>query len=572
MIYISENKNEKISGNTSLYVTFAFNQEIVDIIKSEDASYYHKDKQVWEVPLTSLARLLDRLVYFDDVTFITNEDKNQDEDVKLSTQFKTTARDYQLEGIKYGLSHDKFLLLDEPGLGKTLMTMYLAEELQAREGLQHCLVICGLASLRTNWMKEIEKHSRLSGMMLGARINKNNRFVWDGIPKRVEQLLKPIDEFFVITNIETLRDERVIDAILKGPNKFDMMVIDEGHCIKSWKSIQGNNLLELSAKHQIIATGTPLLNNPLDTYMLLAWIGKESKRGITRFKNTYCILSQDVLGGIAGFKNLELLQDEIDACSIRRTKDILNLPPKNIIKEELIMNDAQTKFYQTIEKSTEEEADSEAKAEARKVCDLIKLKPHFLRSMFTRLRQAVACPQVLTSQKIDSCKVERAIELTKEILSNENEKVVIFSEFKEPVYRLAEALKEYNPLVNTGDISDAEFSSNIDKFQKEEKYRVFIGTTAKCGTGITLTRASYMIFIDTPWTHGEFEQACDRIHRIGTTKPVFIYNLICKDTVDEIVDYLLEKKSTLATFIVDKDVDPKLAWILKKCVPDSLFY
>ena len=145
-------------------------------------------------------------------------------------------------------------------------------------------------------------------------------------------------------------------------------------------------------------------------------------------------------------------------------------------------------------------------------------------------------------------------------------------EFKDPVYRIAELLKEYNPLVNTGDISDAEFSNNIDKFQNEDKYKVFIGTTAKCGTGITLTRASYMIFIDTPWTSGEFVQAQDRIHRIGQTKPVFYYVLICKDTIDELVDYLIDKKSSLATFIVDKEVDPKLAWILKKCIPDSVLY
>ena len=571
MIYIVEDKNKKVSGNTSLYVTFAYRQEIVDFIKSLDVFYYHKDSYTWEIPLTYLAKLIDTLVYYDDVSLILKEEERPIEDVEITTQFKTTPRDYQLEGIKYCLTHDKLLLLDEPGLGKTIMTLYTAEELQKKEGLEHCLVICGLASLRTNWMKEINKHSRLDGMMLGARINRNNRFVWDGIPKRVEQLSKPINEFFVITNIETLRDERVINAILKGPNKFDMMVIDEGHCIKSWKSIQGNNLLELSAKHQIIATGTPLLNNPLDTYMLLTWIGKESKKGITRFKNTYCILSQEVLGGIAGFKNLELLQDEIESCSIRRTKDVLNLPPKNIIKEELIMSDAQTKFYETIEKSVSEDAKSEDRQEARKVCDLVKLKPQFFRSMFTRLRQAVACPSVLTSQKIESCKVERAVELAKEIIAN-NEKVVIFSEFKEPVYRLAELLKEFNPLVTTGDISDGEFSSNIDKFQNDDEYKVFIGTTAKCGTGITLTRASYMIFIDTPWTSGEFVQAQDRIHRIGQTNPVFYYVLTCKDTVDELVAYLIDKKSSLATFVVDQEIDPELAWILKKCIPDSMLY
>ena len=567
MIYIFEDKNQKISGNTSLYVTFAYNQEIINVIKEEDLYYYHKKTNLWEVPITSLAKLLDRLVYFDDVSLIVNEDEDEINDVEIHTQFKTTPRDYQLDGIKYCLTHDKLLLLDEPGLGKTLITMYTAEELKEREGLEHCLVICGLASLRTNWLKEINKHSKLDGMMLGARINKHDKLVWDGIPKRIEQLSKPIDEFFVVTNIETLRDDRIIDIIKNGPNKFDMIVIDEGHCIKSWKSIQGQNLLELDAKHQIVATGTPILNNPLDAYMLLAWIGKESKKNVTRFKKMYCILDEHVLGGIAGFKNLDMLQDIIDSCSIRRTKDILNLPEKTIIDEELTMSDAQAKFYSIIESSVEEDNRDEAK----KICDKVSLKPQFLRSMFVRMRQATSCPSVLTTQNIESIKVERAIELAKEIISN-GEKVVIFSEFKEPVYRLEKALSEYNPLIGTGDIADSVFSSNIDKFQQDDKYKVFIGTISKCGTGITLTAATYMIFLDQPWTYGEYQQSTDRIHRIGTTKPVFIYNLICKDTVDELVSYIINKKATLSTFIVDKEVDPKFAYILKKCVPDSLLY
>ena len=376
MIYILEDDRKSVSGNTSLFITFAYNQNIIDVIKEEPVYKYHKDSQLWELPISSLASLLDKLVYFDDVQLIVKDTKDESSEVEIHTQFKTTPRDYQLDAIKYGLTHDKFMLLDTPGLGKTLEIMYIAEELKEREGLEHCLVICGLASLRTNWIKEIEKHSKLNGMMLGARINRNDRLVWDGIPKRVEQLSKPIDEFFIVTNIETLRDERVLDIIKNGPNKIDMIVVDEGHCIKNYKSTQGKNLLELSAKHQIIATGTPLLNNPLDTYMLLAWIGKEKKRGVTQFKNTYCILDDKVLGGIAGFKNLDLLQDVIDSCSIRRTKDILNLPPKNIIDEELVMSDAQANFYKTLDVFLDElpQVDNEVLQEKKKKEKSYKIK------------------------------------------------------------------------------------------------------------------------------------------------------------------------------------------------------
>ena len=114
-----------------------------------------------------------------------------------------------------------------------------------------------------------------------------------------------------------------------------------------------------------------------------------------------------------------------------------------------------------------------------------------------------------------------------------NEKVVVFSTFKEPVYALNAMLKEYSPLLGTGDINDSIISENIDKFQNDPNYKLFLGTWSKCGTGLTMTSASYMIFLDTPWTNAQFQQACDRIYRIGTQKPVFIYVLMCNDTIDE---------------------------------------
>ena len=94
-------------------------------------------------------------------------------------------------------------------------------------------------------------------------------------------------------------------------------------------------------------------------------------------------------------------------------------------------------------------------------------------------------------------------------------------------------------------------NSSINKFQSDPNCKVFIGTWQKCGTGITLTSASYMIFLDTPYTDGVFQQACDRIYRIGTKDPVFIYNLICKNTVDERVLKIVNNKKYLSDYVVD---------------------
>jgi SNF2 family DNA or RNA helicase len=144
------------------------------------------------------------------------------------------------------------------------------------------------------------------------------------------------------------------------------------------------------------------------------------------------------------------------------------------------------------------------------------------------------------------------------------------STFKEPVYLLQEALKKYNPLIGLGDLKDSEVSNNIDLFQNEEKYKVFIGTTSKVGTGITLTRARYMICIDSPWTAALQEQVEDRIHRIGSTQPVFIYRLIADNTIDVMVSKLLEKKKAISDFIVDDADDEDTMNILRNYIKEEI--
>jgi SNF2 family DNA or RNA helicase len=120
----------------------------------------------------------------------------------------------------------------------------------------------------------------------------------------------------------------------------------------------------------------------------------------------------------------------------------------------------------------------------------------------------------------------------------------------------------------TGDIPDEEISSNIDKFQTRDDVKVFVGTWQKCGTGFTLNAANYMIFIDTPWTDGAFQQASDRIHRIGSKRPVFIYNLICSGTVDEKVLEIVQDKAALSDFIVDNEISQKSLLSLQKYIEE----
>jgi SNF2 family DNA or RNA helicase len=378
-------------------------------------------------------------------------------------------------------------------------------------------------------------------MILGERVNTKGRTVFEGVPYRLNQLNNKIDEFFVITNVETLRDDKIVKALNKGKNKFDMIIFDEIHTCKSPTSIQGKNLLKLkNAKYKIGATGTLLMNNPLDTYMPLKWIGAETA-SYTNFKYYYCLYGGQFNNDLLGYRNLDALKHMLSTCSLRRDKSLLNLPPKTIINELVDMPDRQRTFYDNVKNGIKDEVDR------------VYLNTATLLSMVTRLRQATAYPGILSTENIPSGKIDRCCDLLEQIISDGN-KCVVFSTFKETLDAIKERIPQYKPLIGTGDIPDEEISNNVDKFQNCEDNKVFLGTWQKCGTGLTLTAATYMIFIDTPWTDAAFEQACDRIYRIGTTKPVTIYNLITSDTIDERVNEIVTDKGALADYIIDDTI------------------
>lgn len=557
MIYITEKQTSKVPGITSVFVKFNYNVDIVNDIKTLPCFNYSKKDNVWEIPITYLAQLIDKLCVYDDIDLkLCNITFEEDKIYPLQiSKYKTKPFKYQEEGIQFGLNHDKWLLLDPPGLGKTLQIMYIAEELKKRDNIKHCLVVCGINTLKTNWKKEIEKHSKLSCKILGEKVNSRGKVSYGSISDRLEQLKSPIKEFFVITNIETLRDDKIIKAILKGKNKFDMIVVDEIHKCKSATSQQGKNLLKLkNAKYKIGATGTLLLNNPLDTYVPLKWIDVDrSTEG--NFNKYYCVYGGNFGHEFMGYRNLDTLKKQLELFSLRRPKTLLNLPPKNIINEYVDMSPTQRTFYDNVKNGIRDEVDK------------VKLKPNIVLGMILRLRQATACPSILTTKPIPSAKIDRVCDLCEEIIS-EGHKVVIFSTFKQTVEELVPKLCQYNPLIGTGDIEDEIISSNIDKFQNSDENKVFIGTWQKCGTGLTLTAATHMIFLDTPFTYAAFEQACDRIYRIGTDKPVIIYNLICTDTVDERVKELIDDKEALSEFVIDDMITQKSLNSLQKYIEE----
>lgn len=537
----------KISGLSSLLVTFDFNQYIVDALKTIPTYYYHKAIQTWEFPVCYLSRLLDSLTFLDDIQLQLLDDsflsKSQYNQAPLSeiekVSFKMKPFDHQLEAINYGLAQEKWLLLDSMGLGKTNSIIWLAETLKRRGIIDHCFIICGVNSLKQNWKKEIAKFSTESAVVLGEYTTRNGTTRYRSMDKRAAQLKDPIEEFFVITNLESLRDDRIIEAFKKSSNKFGMIAFDEAHKAATKTSQQGTNLLKLDAPFKIAATGTLITNNPLSAYVPLSWTGND-RSILTTYKSQYCNFGGIHNAQVIGFKNLEVLQEEIQSCSLRRTLDQVrtDMPPKTVTLEVLEPDENQRKFYEAIKQGVKEEADK------------IELKSANLLALTTRLRQATACPSLLTSQKIESIKVQRCLEYIEELVS-QGEKVVVLSVFKETINDLATKLGQFRFSVNTGDVPDAVVASNVSRFQDDPNEQVFIGTWGKVGTGWTLNAASYLICIDTPYTAAMFDQGTDRIWRVNNDRPAFITVLLCGDTIDERVQQIIENKKELGDYLVD---------------------
>lgn len=545
MIEIQEiSPPQKLSGRSSLLVRFDYNEQLVNVIKTFTPAVFNKKALTWEISITYLSQLLDALTFFDNIKLslagaetqeISKCDLTEDE----ISRFKYPPFKHQIDAINYGLTKNKWLLLDGCGLGKTFEIIGLAETLKHRGLIDHCLIICAVNSLKLNWEKEINKFSTETCRVLGKRITRTGSIRYTSIKERAEELKNEIDSFFVITNIETLRDDRVIEAISKSKNKFGLIACDEIHRASNIRSEQGSNLVKLKADYKIGATGTLITNNALSAYGGLKFTENDNAT-LTNYKAQYCEFGGFNNSQIIGYKNLDLLRDEIECCSLRRTLDQVkaDIPKLQIVFETVEMEEDHNKFYEAIKAGVREEADK------------INLSSSNLLALTTRLRQATVDPNILTTNNITPSKLERCKEIVEEIIS-QGEKVVIFSTYKPPLLRLAEMLKDYKLTVNTGDIDDSLVSKNVDSFQTNPDEKIFLASTAKMGTGHTLNASMYLIFLDLPWTWSEFDQCFSRVYRVTNTRPAYIRILGCAGTIDERVWEIINNKKEAGDYLVD---------------------
>lgn len=538
MIKIEERPAKKLPGITNLFVSFDYNLDTLQVLRELPNRYYDKNTKEWEVPLGKLEHLVKHIDdNFELLPYM--EEESPLNFIPSNYKFKTDPFPHQIQGVEFGLNNNCWILGDEQGLGKTKQIIDLATILKQQGKIKHCLIICGVNSLKSNWFNEINTHSNEKGFILGTRYLKNGKKYVGSLPERIDDIKNiPDDTLFLITNVETFRNEEFKDT-LKKLDTIEMAVIDEAHKVKNPTSEQGKNILKLTHfKYKVAMTGTLIMNNPLDAYTSLKWLGIE-KSNFSTFKNFYC--NYGGFGGhqILGYKNLSVLRDMISKNMLRRTKEeVLDLPPKIRQTEFVEMSVKQKKVYDDVKNSMLEDIDRIALS-SNPMSELL------------RLRQATGATSILSSTIDESAKLDRLEDLIEE-LAAEGKKAIVFSNWEQMTVRAKERLLKYNPAyIAGGEIKDIDIEKEKSKFQNDQTCKVIIGTTSKLGTGHTLTAASTVIFLDSPWNMANKEQAEDRAHRIGTTGTVNIITIVCKNTIDERVEELITKKGQLADMLVD---------------------
>lgn len=587
MITVEIKKSDRLKSyyGESAFISFPYNDRIKDIVKSLRVHLFSPTTKKWEVEVEDIPKFIQRIGNSETINIITTQNVTSSGRgaVKSNTKTKPTNIDidlkklgintkvlpHQLEAAAEYRSHNAMLLGDQAGLGKTLSSIIMSLDRQKEENFPCTLIICCVNDLKWNYYLEILKHTNLKPSnlrILGASFKKKSGITYNNcdqvenpldliaamsigtVKKRIEHLNEissdPKNKVrFIITNIESIRDKGLLDtlrALIKA-GFIGQIIVDEMHKIVSPTAKQTKSMLQLNAKNKVALTGTPL-NTPIDLWPMMTWLGVEHSTYYA-FKQHYCKMGGYENKEIVGYKNLEELYSHLDSVMLRRLKkDVLDLPDKIISTEYVEMESDQKSLYNQIHAQT-----------AAMLDEILKSKNPLVHML--RLRQATGNLEALSRESnnqmyrnISCAKIERLKELVKERISN-NEKVLIFTSWVEVVDIIKRELSEYMPLEISGRIKNKDEVKNL--FQTDERYKVLVGTIDGMGTGHTLHAAQTAIFVDEPWTYSNFEQACDRIHRIGTHGTVNIITLVTKDTIDERVHCILQSKKSISEFLLN---------------------
>ena len=445
--------------------------------------------------------------------------------------FQATLRPYQKAGFTWLNYMNKLnfgaCLADDMGLGKTVQVLAFLEKLRKTEKHARVLLIVP-ASLLGNWQKETEKFApdmpdvMLHGSgakLLGKLVQEDKSFL-------------TITTYGLVSRIEELENIR-----------WDCLVLDEAQAIKNPLTKQTKRIKALKSKMRIAMTGTPIENDLTNLWSLFDFLNKGLLGSSTEFHD-FCKRLEMHPEGYAKLKSM------ISPFMLRRVKTdkeiISDLPDKLEQVDYVGMSKKQTVLYR---KYVAELADrlTELSGMERRGMVLASL---------TKLKQICNHPDQYLGQMTYDPKESGKFEMLREVcetIYEKRERVLIFTQFKEITPYLDEFLAEIfhcHGYVLHGGTSVVRRNQMVEAFQSEKYIPYMILSVKAGGTGLNLTNASHVIHFDRWWNPAVENQATDRTYRIGQKKNVIVHKLVCKGTIEEKIDEMIESKKELAANVV----------------------
>ncbi len=482
-------------------------------------------------------------------------DYHQIEDVPLPTNLRSaiTFRPYQKHGFNWLAFLHRFglngILADDMGLGKTLQTLAVIQRANEQTSSRYpSLIICP-TSVVSNWRSEVGKFFRNCDVITYTGSSRQKK-LWPFRPingAARHGLKNPV----VITSYDIARlDHEQLNQIA-----WLYVVVDEGHNIKNPDAKRTRAIKTITAQHKLALTGTPIQNKLDELWSLFDFAMPGYLGTRTDFRNTYGRNSRENWAAVQN--GATSLKERIHPFMMRRLKiDVAkDLPPKIIVDQKVELTAIQVELYQKVigsqeYKRMEEEIDKKgvARSEMAILAALSKLRA-ICNHPFLADKQGHAEIKYKDSGKLDCLK-----ELMAEIMDGEH-RALLFSQSTQMLDIIEDFFHQWK--IKTvrldGRMTPKKKDASVDAFKKTSSIHCFLLSTKPGGTGLNLTSADTVIFYDHDWNPANDKQAQDRAYRIGQEKPVTVYRLISKGTIEEKILELQAIKQSLADEIIGTD-------------------
>ncbi len=460
---------------------------------------------------------------------------NKIKEIEPSDNLKKILRPYQVAGYQW-LNYLKDIkwggiLADDMGLGKTVQALSFLEHYRIENQKIKALVVCP-TTLIYNWENEIKKFTPGLTYRIhhGATRTRNK-----------EELL---NHDVTITTYGTLRS----DIKLLMGIEFDYVILDESQAIKNPSSKVTRAAGLLHAKNRLCMSGTPLQNNTFDIFAQMNFLNPGMLGTMEFFRQEFAI----PIDKFGEQDRKDHLKKILYPFILRRTKEQVarDLPEKQEMILFCEMEDDQRAIYDAYRNDFRNQILGTIEAQGIQKSQLTILQG------LMKLRQICDSPAILNEQEKFENHSIKLEELAREITENiGNHKALIFSQFLGMLALIRAKLDELGVKYEyfDGSTSAPDREKAIQSFQNDEEVRVFLISLKAGGVGLNLTAADYVYIVDPWWNPAVEQQAIDRTHRIGQTKNIFAYRMICKDTIEDKILQLQEKKRALAKDIISDD-------------------